>query len=130
MTQLTGRLTKDAVVNTTPDGRQVVNFSIAINDTYKPKGGEAVKTTVYVNCAYWISAKMATYLKKAALVEIIGRIGVSAYSDTSGAARASLNCHVNFIKLHTVPKEGNAAVSKAPAPVTDLPEEPLDDLPF
>ncbi|HET7898519.1 MAG TPA: single-stranded DNA-binding protein, partial [Flavisolibacter sp.] len=37
---LIGRITKDAIVNTTKEGRKVVNFSIAINESYKPKGGE------------------------------------------------------------------------------------------
>ena len=48
-----GRITQDAIVNTTKDDRKVVNFSLAINDSYKPKGGgERVKVTTYCNCSY------------------------------------------------------------------------------
>src|SRR5258708_7406316 len=35
-----GRITKDAVVNQLKDERKVVNFTIALNDFYKPKGSE------------------------------------------------------------------------------------------
>lgn len=35
---LIGRLTSDATVFTTKDERKVVNFTVAVNDGYKPKG--------------------------------------------------------------------------------------------
>ncbi|MGN6210977.1 single-stranded DNA-binding protein [Parafilimonas sp.] len=35
---LVGRLTKNAEVRTTNNDKQVVNFSIAVNDNYKTKG--------------------------------------------------------------------------------------------
>lgn len=103
---ITGRLTADAVVNTLKDERKVVNFSIAINDTYRPKGsGERVKVTTYCNCSYWISEKVAQYLKKAMLVEVTGRIYVTPYVGKDGTAKASLNCHVSNIKFLARSKE-------------------------
>ncbi|RYZ30479.1 MAG: single-stranded DNA-binding protein [Chitinophagaceae bacterium] len=100
-----GRITKDAVVNSLKDDRKVVNFSIAINETYKPKGGERTKVTTYCNCSYWLSEKIADNLKKGTLLEVTGRIYVSAFVGTDGTAKASLNCHVNNIKIHGWPKE-------------------------
>lgn len=51
--EIIGRITADATVSETKAGKKVVNFSIAINDTYKPKGStEAQKITTYVNCSY------------------------------------------------------------------------------
>jgi single-strand DNA-binding protein len=123
---LVGRITKDAVVNTLKDEREVVNFALAINDAYKPKGAtERVKLTTYVNCSYWISSKVAERLKKSALVEITGRIFVNAYTDLNGNAKASLNCHVNKIKIHSWGKE--VEVIRTPAETT---EDKKDDLPF
>ncbi len=50
---LIGRLTKDAVVTQLKDERKVVNFTIAVNDYYKPKNSDkGVIVTTYVNCAY------------------------------------------------------------------------------
>jgi len=122
-----GRITKDAVVNTLKDERQVVNFSIAVNDYYRPKGAtEATKFTTYVNCSYWISSKIAERMKKGALVEISGRIFVNAYTDLDGNAKASLNCHVNSIKIHSYGKE----LEVIGTPVETPTEEKKDDLPF
>src|SRR5687768_16019978 len=102
---IVGRLTKDAVVHHTKNEKEVVNFSIAVNDYYKPKNGDGVKTTSYFNCAYWISTKVAENLKKGTLVELTGRISVSAFPGADGTAKASLNCHVNNIKIHAWPKD-------------------------
>ena len=44
--ELVGRITKDAVVNQLKDERKVVNFSMAVNDYFKPKdNAEGVKIT-------------------------------------------------------------------------------------
>lgn len=96
---ITGRLTADAAVNTTKDERQVVNFTVAVNDRYKNREGEVVKVAAYYNCSYWISPKMAQYLKKATLVEIDGRVNVNPYVGKDGTAKASMTCHVNNIKI-------------------------------
>lgn len=63
--EITGRLTADAVVQKVNSEKQVVNFSIAINDNYKPKGSTEVKEVVtYIDCSYWLNAKTAQWLKK------------------------------------------------------------------
>jgi len=72
---LIGRLTKDSVVAQLKDERKVVNFTLAVNDHYKPKGSnKGVSITAYVNCSYWISPAIAALLKKGNLVEIAGRL--------------------------------------------------------
>ena len=128
--ELVGRITKDAVVNQLKDERKVVNFSIAVNDYYKPKNGEPVKVVTYVNCSYWISEKIAERLTKATLVEINGRIFVNAYKGADGEAKASLNCHVNSIKIHSFGKQELAAVNTQNTETTSNREEVAEDLPF
>jgi single-strand DNA-binding protein len=126
--ELVGRITKDAVVTQLKDERKVVNFSIAVNDFYKPKNSEGVKITTYVNCSYWISEKIAERLTKASLVEINGRIFVNAYKGADGEAKASLNCHVNTIKIHSFGKKETAVISEENYENTA--KEATDDLPF
>lgn len=123
-----GRITKDAIVNTTKDNRSVVNFSIAINESYKPKGGERVKVTTYCNCSYWLSERMAENLKKGTLLEVAGRIYVTAYVGTDGTAKASLNCHVSSIKIHAWPKEVEVVGTTVQG--TPATEADTDDVPF
>jgi single-strand DNA-binding protein len=106
----------------------VVNFSVAVNDSYKPKGGERVKLTTYYNCGYWISEKIAEQLKKGTLVEVSGRIYVNAYSGADGNAKASLNCHVNTIKIHAWPKELEVIGKAVEAPERSNGTD--EDLPF
>ena len=125
--ELTGRITADAKCSTIKDGRQVVNFSVAVNDSYKPKGSEMVtKITTFVNCSYWINPAIAEHLTKSTLVELSGRIGVNAWTNAEGEAKASLTFHVNSIKLHG---KGNAA-SKESVPAVSEIKEPIEDLPF
>ena len=127
-----GKITKDAFANQLKDGRQVVNFSVAVNDYYKPKDGEGVKTTTFINCSYWISSKIASRLTKGALVELNGRISVNAYLDKDGNPKGSFNCHVNNITVHqsgsgtTVDGSGKLQPSGSAAEIT----EPIEDLPF
>ncbi|MDB5199181.1 MAG: single-stranded DNA-binding protein [Chitinophagaceae bacterium] len=127
--ELVGRITKDAVVNQLKDERKVVSFSIAVNDYYKPKNGEGVKITTYVNCSYWISEKIAERLTKATLVEISGRIFVNAYKGADEEAKASLNCHVNNIKIHSFGKQ-ELTTRTANSQTNSNKEEVAEDLPF
>ncbi|MBY0482279.1 MAG: single-stranded DNA-binding protein [Chitinophagaceae bacterium] len=130
--EIIARLTADAVVKTVKDERQVVNFNVAINDSYKPKGSDQVtKVVTYLQCDYWVNPGIAQYLTKGTVVELYGRIGVNAYTNMQGEAKASLTFHVNNIKLHG----GNKGEAKKSAPVAapviagEL-TEPLDNLPF
>lgn len=133
--EITGRVTADAKVNTLQDDRQVVNFTIAINDYYKPKGStEGKQLTTYVNCAYWISSKIAERLTKGVLVQLYGRIGVQAYNNMDGNARASLTFHCNTIKILATPKGGSIEQPNGYASATYQQQNPnpeaVDDLPF
>ncbi len=124
MVHFIGRLTKDAVVTQLKDERKVVNFTLAVNDYYKPKNSDkGVTVTTYVNCAYWISPAIAVLLKKGNLIEITGGLTVNAYTDMQGEAKGSLNCHVDSIKIHQQMKSDatKSEVTKA---------EPVEDLPF
>ncbi|KDN55712.1 single-stranded DNA-binding protein [Flavobacterium seoulense] len=63
--EITGRLTADASVHKVNENKEVVNFSIAINESYKPKGSTEIKEIVtYINCSYWLNSKTAQWLKK------------------------------------------------------------------
>jgi single-strand DNA-binding protein len=141
---LIGRMTADAKIATLKDERKVVNFSIAINDSYRQKGIEQLKKVVtFVSCSYWISSGIAEHLKKGTLVELVGRISVSAYNGLEGEPKATLNFHVNNIKLHGTPGkkeqevapvstdaiEKNSKKKKVTPDATSV-TEPIDDLPF
>ena len=125
MNTIIGRLTRDAVVKNLKDDRQVVEFSVAVNDFFKKKGDEKGTTvTNYFNCSFWLNPKAAERLKKGALVQLFGRLTVNPYTDLQGNPKASLNYHVNSFTVHQMPKT-ETVTTKA----EDI-AEPVDDLPF
>jgi single-strand DNA-binding protein len=139
MQVLTGRITADAVVNNVKDEKQVVNFSIALNHSYKNKDGEKKEQTTFINCAYWKNTGIAPYLKKGTLVEVAGHLSVNAYTDLQGNARASLKFHTNEITFYGKAKaeqDTNEPVKKSrkkkseTTPAVAEVTEPIDDLPF
>lgn len=88
-------------VSTLKNDKQVVNFGVAITDSYKAKGStEPTKIVTYVQCDYWVNPGIAQFLTKGTLVELQGRVGVNAYTGKDGEAKAALTFHVNTIKLH------------------------------
>jgi len=127
MEVVTGRLTADAKVNTVKGDRQVVNFSIAINDRYKSKNGETKDNTRFVNCSYWTGIGIAPYLLKGGLVELAGRIDLNVWNDMDRKARGALTLHVTNIKLHGKSQKQETVVkSNSLTATTDTNE----DLPF
>ena len=122
MEMFTGRVIADAKVNTLKNEKQVVNFSIAINDYYKAKNSEEGKKVVtYINCSYWISTKIAARITKGAVLEIMGRLYVTAYMG-GDEAKASLNCHVSNIKIHHSATKNSVVAFAEPANAdADLP---------
>ena len=128
---ITGRLTRDAEVRTTSQEKQVVNFSIAINDSYRNKQGERIEQTSYFDCSYWISPNVAKILTKGALVELTGRASTRAWTANDGELRASLNFHTATIKLHGGGKKTDNILdisNQEKRKVTE--QETVDDLPF
>lgn len=100
MNKIVGRITKNAQINTLKDQRQVVNFSVAINDYYKTKAGERKEQTTFYNCSYWVSPNVAKILTKGTLVELTGKISSTAWIGRDGEIKSGLNFHTSRIKLH------------------------------
>ena len=128
---ITGRLTRDAEVRTTSQDKQVVNFSVATNDSYKNKQGERIEQTTYFDCSYWITPNVARLLTKGTLVELTGRVSTRAWTGNDGEPRAGLNFHTSRIKLHG----GSRRTETVQAPTQSksnkfTAQETEDDLPF
>ena len=134
--ELTGRVTGDAIIKTLPNERQVVNFSIAINDYVKPKdAAEGKEYTLYVSCSFWKSTGVAAKLVKGTIVEVSGRMYIRAYTGADNEPKASLNLHCNNIKVHgkTAKKEvAETEDVKNESPIENIAAitEPMEDMPF
>ncbi|MBT2559868.1 single-stranded DNA-binding protein [Pedobacter sp. ISL-68] len=94
-----GRLTADAKASILKDERSVVNFSIAVNDSYKNKQGEWIKLTEYVDCSFWQSLKVLPVLTQGTLVELTGWASARAWTSQSGEPKARINFHTSQFKV-------------------------------
>ena len=106
-----GRLTSDAQVNITSQDKKVVNFSVAVNETYKNKKGKRITQTAFFSCSYWLSPNVANHLTKGLLVELSGMVQVSAWMGKDGEPKAGMNFHTSQIKFLSAIQKRNTANS-------------------
>ena len=81
---LIGRLTRDPELRTTPTGRNVCQFAIAVNRTYTSASGE--READFINCVVWDkqAENLARYQKKGNQIAVDGRIQTRNYDDKDG----------------------------------------------
>ncbi len=123
--EITGRLAGNAEIKKTKDNKEVVSFTMVVNDYYKPKDGNAVEFTEFIKCSYWMGTKIAATLLKGSIVTVSGRIYLSQYTDKSGEKQAYLAFHCNGVKIISKAKQGAAREA-----VPENTPEHVDDLPF
>jgi len=100
MQQVTGRLIEDATIKHLDNGKAVVNFRIAENQSYRPKdGGERVDMPTFFSCSYWLGTGIAEVLRKGTSVILNGRISARPYQTNTGDWAAALNFHTNRIEV-------------------------------
>ena len=138
---LTGRLTADPELKTTPNGVPVTSFSIAVNRSYR--AGEEQQTD-FINIVAWRQRAefISKYFTKGSLIGIEGSIQTRRYQDKNGNNRTAFEVVVN--NAHFVESKRDSAVSGG-APMSepaasysnagandfaDLGDATDDDLPF
>jgi single-strand DNA-binding protein len=87
---LVGRLGKDPEIHFTPDGKSVVNITLATSETWKDKNsGEKKEKTEWHRCVFFGGlAKVAgDYLKKGSQVYLEGKLQTRKWQDQSGQDR-------------------------------------------
>ena len=132
---LTGRLTAEPELKTTPNGISVTTFSIAVDRRYR--SGEE-RQTDFINIVAWRqSAEFITkYFKKGSLIGIEGSIQTRRYQDKNGNNRTAFEVvanNVQFVesKRDSVPSGEPASFSNADVnDFADLGDASDDDLPF
>jgi len=124
--EITGRIVADAEVRKTKSNKDVVSFTLAVNDGYRDKNGEWKEQSEFFQCAYWQKSSVASILRKGAIATISGRIHLNEYKGKDGNKYANLAFHVNSV--HVI---SGAQKSNSPAPQTQaLAQNSTDDLPF
>lgn len=84
-----GNLTADPEIRTMPNGEQVANFSIALNERYKAKDGNIVENVEYVRIVLYrrLAEIAGQYLYKGSQVYIEGKLKTRKWQDQNGQER-------------------------------------------
>lgn len=131
---LTGRLTGDPELKTTPSGVSVTSFSIAVDRRYKQ--GED-RQTDFINIVAWRSAAefITKYFKKGSLIGLEGSIQTRNYTDKNGNKRTAFEVvakEVQFVESKKADTQDSGAgfTNADTADFTELSGVSDEDLPF
>lgn len=96
---LIGRLTKDPELRKTPTDISVVNFTIAVNRDYTPKGEE--KQADFIPCIAWRTQaeNLCKYIRKGGLIAIDGSLQTGSYDDENGVKHFKMDVIANHIEF-------------------------------
>jgi single-strand DNA-binding protein len=87
--QLIGNLGHDPEIKTLENGKKVVRFTLATNESYKNSEGQKVDETTWHNITAWngLADRASKYLKKGNEVAVEGRIVYRSYEDKKGVTK-------------------------------------------
>lgn len=120
---LIGRLTRDPELRTTPTGRNVCQFSVAVNRTYTNANGE--READFINCVVWDkqAESLARYQKKGNQIAVEGRIQTRNYDDKDGKRVYVTEILANNISFLDAKSSSNSGGS-----FNNLPEPPMEEV--
>lgn len=145
-TILLGNLTRDPELRTTPNGRSVASFSLAVNRSWKNANGQTQEAVDFFDCVAWGKAGeiISQYTQKGRALLVSGRLQSRSW-EQDGHKRSKVELVVedfNFIS------DGSRAAPSTNAPtdttksttnkssddvvIEDIDDEPVDlsDIPF
>lgn len=150
---LMGNLTRDPELRQTPNGQNVVSFSLALNRSYKGSDGEWQEATDYIDIVAWagLAERVAQYLTKGRRCLVVGRLqsrsweqdgqkrnkvevlanDVTFLDSRGGGGEASESSNIGAEASESAPKPSKST-KKDEVKVEDIGDEPinLDDIPF
>ena len=120
---LIGRLTRDPELRTTPTGRNVCQFSVAVSRNFTNANGE--READFINCVVWDkqAENLVKYQKKGNQIAVEGRIQTRNYDDKDGKkvyVTEILASNISFLDSKGTGATGNTSFNI-------LPEPPMED---
>ena len=123
-----GNLTADPEIRTMPNGEQVANFTIALNEKYKAKDGNIVENVEYVRIVLYrrLAEIAGQYLHKGSQVYIEGRLKTRKWQDNNGQDRYTTEIQGDNLQMlggrQDEPKQAKASKAK-PEPLSAMAEQ-------
>lgn len=143
---LLGNLTRDPELRTTPNGRSVASFSLAVNRSWRGADGQTQEAVDFFDCVAWGKAGeiISQYTQKGRALLVSGRLQSRSW-EQDGQKRSKVEVVVedfNFISdgsraapSTNAPADTNKSSSKSSSEdvvIEDIDDEPVDlsDIPF
>ena len=131
-----GNLTRDPEVRQTQDGRQIVSFSLACNESWVDKAsGQRKDKAEFVNIVIFsegLCKVAASYLRKGSKCYVAGKLTTRKWTDKTGADRYSTEVVLQGFNAELVLLDSKPAQSSggnyAEKQVADWDDAPADDL--
>ncbi len=148
---ITGNLTRDPELRSTPNGASVCSFTVAVNRVYRDASGEQKEDVSFIDCSAWgkLAEMISQYAKKGTGVLVSGRLDQRSWEDkNTGQKRSHVEIVVedfNFTGGGSRDNGGSnasfgssssAGSSAADVPAEDMPDDipdgeiDLSDVPF
>ena len=133
---ITGNLTRDPELRTTPNGASVCSFSVAVNRVYRDSNGEQKEDVSFIDCSAWgkLGEMINQYAKKGSGVLVSGRLDQRSWEDkTTGGKRSRVEIVVEDFNFTGSARDGgsnNASSFGAPSAMDNsAPSDIPDDIP-
>ena len=127
-----GRLTRDPEIRQTGSGKNVANFSVAVDRDFKNQNGE--RETDFIDCVAWGSTGdfVGKYFAKGSMIVVSGRLQLRNWEDDNGNKRKNAEINVENVYFGGDSKRSDAGNSEAAQEYSPLSGAPVDesDLPF
>ena len=119
---LIGRLTKDPELRTTPTGRNVCQFSVAVSRNFTNANGE--READFINCVVWDkqAENLVKHQKKGNQIAVEGRIQTRNYEDKDGK-----RVYVTEILANNISFLDSKGTNTSSNDFNSLPEPPRED---
>jgi single-strand DNA-binding protein len=120
---LIGRLTRDPELRTTSSGKNVVNFSIAVQKRIKPQDGSP--DADFFNIQAWSQTAdyVNSYIEKGRLVAVDGRIQTRKWVDQNGGNRESVEIVADNVNALDRARDNGDTPASSSAPTQAPPVE-------
>ncbi len=88
---ITGNLTRDPELRTTPNGASVCSFSVAVNRVFRDSSGTQQEQVSFIDCSAWgkLGEMIGQYAKKGAGVLVSGRLDQRSWEDKNSGQKRS-----------------------------------------
>ncbi len=88
---ITGNLTRDPELRSTPNGASVCSFSVAVNRNYRDSNGEAKEEVSFIDCSAWGKPGeiISQYGRKGTGILVCGRLSQHSWEDKNTGQKRS-----------------------------------------